>query len=307
MASRRTVQASVAATLIAILPIGAFAQSAADASRFEVASVRPVGAQNRFAGNISGGPGSNDPERITFTGVPMMRLLMSAYGIPLAAGSRLQTFGVFSDQISGPAWIENECYDITAKVPSGATEDQVHHMLQKLLAERFGLKLHHEPREVSGYELVVAKNGPKLKPASEANPPSPASGTPGKPVLDNGYPVVQSVSGTRFFSVDDEGSMRVTGKNQSVSDLIPTIITSLNDGKRVVDKTGLTGKYDFKMNLAIDGGFRRPGLPPLTPDDPVGPDIFSALDKYLGLKLQKAQMPIDVLVIDHLDKAPTEN
>ncbi len=101
--------------------------------------------------------------------------------------------------------------------------------------------------------------------------------------------------------------MRVTGKNQSISDLILTIITSLNDGKRVVDKTGLTGKYDFKMNLGIDGGFRRPGLPPLTADDPRGPDIFSALDKDLGLKLQKVQIAIDVLVIDHLDRIPTGN
>ena len=67
------------------------------------------------------------------------------------------------------------------------------------------------------------------------------------------------------------------------------------------------GKYDFKMDLGVDGGFRRPGLPPLTPDDPVGPDIFSALDKYLGLKLQKAEIPIDVLVIDHIDRVPSEN
>ena len=92
-----------------------------------------------------------------------------------------------------------------------------------------------------------------------------------------------------------------------MSDLILIVETSLNDGKRVADKTGLTGKYDFKMNLALTGGFRRPAGPPLTLDDVVGPDIFAALDKYLGLKLQKAQLPIDVLVIDHLDKVPTDN
>jgi uncharacterized protein (TIGR03435 family) len=101
--------------------------------------------------------------------------------------------------------------------------------------------------------------------------------------------------------------MHVTGNSQSIADLILTIMTSLNDGKRVVDKTGLAGKFDFKMDLGVDGDFRRPGLPPLTPDDPVGPDIFSALDKYLGLRLQKAQISIDVLVIDRLDKVPTAN
>jgi uncharacterized protein (TIGR03435 family) len=89
--------------------------------------------------------------------------------------------------------------------------------------------------------------------------------------------------------------------------LIATIVTSLNDGKRVADKTGLTGKYDYKMELALAGGFRRPGGPPLTSDDIAGPDIFSALDKYLGLKLQKAQIPLDVLVIDQLEKLPSEN
>src|SRR5579863_5954307 len=146
----------VAVSLIAIVPRPAFAQSAAETPRFEVASVRPASAPARFNGSVSGGPGSSDPERITFSGVPMIRLLMSAYGIPLGMGSPVRRFGPFSDQISGPAWIESDWYDINAKVPPGATQDQVNRMLQDLLAERFGLKLHHESREVSGYELVVA-------------------------------------------------------------------------------------------------------------------------------------------------------
>lgn len=298
-----------AATLIAILPIGAFAQPAADALKFEVASIRPVGTQTRFLGNISGGPGSSDPERITFSGVPMMRLLMSAYDIPRGTSSPARRFGTFSDQISGPAWIESEWYDITAKVPPGATEDQVNHMLQNLLAERFGLKLHHETREVSGYELVASKNGPKPKPTSHPTAERVAAGSAGpKPAYDqDGFPQVPPDLSATLFSAAEEGNMHVTGQSQSIIDLILTIETSLNDGKRVVDKTGLTGKYDFKMDLGAMGGFRRPGLGPLPPGDPVGPDIFTALDKYLGLKLQKAQIPIDVLVIDHLDKVPTDN
>jgi uncharacterized protein (TIGR03435 family) len=298
------------ASLIAIVPRPAFAQSATESPRFEVASVRPVVAPARFAGSINGGPGTSDPERITFSGVPMIRLLMSAYDIPLGMGSPVRRFGPFSDQISGPAWIESEWYDINAKVPAGATQDQVNHMLQNLLAARFGLKLHHESREVSGYELVVAKNGPKLKPTSNPNAGPPTAGTaaPKQAYDQDGFPTIpQGLSATRFSAGDGDGNMHVTGNSQSISDLILTITTSLNDGKRVVDRTGLTGKYDFKMDLGVDGGFRRPGLPPLTPDDPVGPDIFSALDKYLGLKLQKAQVPIDGLVIDHLDKVPTDN
>ena len=300
----------VAVSLIAIVPRFVYAQAAVETLRFEAASVRPVGAQTRFAGNITGGPGSNDPERITFSGVPMMRLLMSAYGIPVGMGSPVRRFGPFSDQILGPAWMESDCYDINAKVPPGATRDQVNHMLQSLLAERFGLKLHHESREASGYELVVAKNGPKLKPTSDPSAGPPAAGTaaPKQAYDQDGYPTVQKgVSTTRFSAGDGDNNMHVTGNSQSISDLLLTITTSLNDGKRVVDKTGLVGKYDFKMDLGVDGGFRRPGLPPLTADDPVGPDIFSALDKYLGLKLQKAEIPIDVLVIDHVDRVPSEN
>ena len=275
---------------------------------FEVASVRPASAPARFAGSMSGGPNSADPERITFTAVPMIRLLMSAYGIPLGGGSPQQRGGAFSDQISGPPWIESEWYDINAKVPAGATQEQVNVMLQNLLAERFGLKLHHETREFSGYELVVSKNGSKLKPTIDPN----AQGVVGaaKRILgQDGFMVVpEGVRATLFSGVDDNGSMRVTGQSQSISDLIiGVIVTSLNDGKRVVDKTGLTGKYDFKMELDGGGGFRRPGLGPRPVDDPTGPDIFTALDKDLGLKLQKAQIPVDVLVIDRLEKAPSQN
>ncbi len=275
---------------------------------FEVAAVRPVSAPARFGGRINGGPGSADPERITYTGVPMIRLLMAAYGIPIGSGSPLRPAGAFSDQILGPPWIESEWYDISAKVPAGTTQQQVNGMLQNLLAERFGLKLHHETRELSGYELVVSKSGSKLKPTSDPNAQPPVGSV--KRVLGEvGFLVVpQGVRATLFSAVDDTGTMRVTGQSQSISDLIVAVIaTSLNDGKRVVDRTGLTGRFDFKMDLDGGGGFRRPGLGPRPVDDPTGPDIFTALDKSLGLKLQKAQIPIDELVIDQLEKTPSEN
>jgi uncharacterized protein (TIGR03435 family) len=200
-------------------------------------------------------------------------------------------------------------YDINAKVPPGSTQEQVEIMLQNLLADRFGLRLHHESREASGYELVVGKGGPKLSPTTDPSAEPPAIGSHASPpVLDaDGFLVAtKGVSGTRISTVDN-GSMRITGHSQSISDLTLTIAISLNDGKRVVDKTGLTGRYDYKMDLALSGGFRRPGGPPLTADDIPGPDIFAALDKQLGLRLQKTRIPIDVVVIDHLEQKPTDN
>lgn len=288
-----------AVSLFSIAPIVLPAQSAEE-PRFEVASIRPVTAPARPNGSMTGGPGSGDPERVAFSGVPMIRLLMLAFGI-LAPNS---------GELSGPPWIGSEWYDINAKVPSGATQKQVNLMLRNLLAERFGLKTHRELRGVSGYELTVGKNGPKLRFTSDPTAaPAAATGTPPKRAFDqDGFPAVpQGLSATQFATVDN-GNMRVTGNSQSISDLMQAVIlTSLNDGKPVVDKTGLTGKYAFKMDLALDGGFRRPNGPPLTPEDTPGPDIFSALDKYLGLKLQKAQILVDALVIDRLDKVPTAN
>jgi uncharacterized protein (TIGR03435 family) len=292
--------APLVASLIAAAAGVAFAQSPPEPPRFEVASVRPVATPARPSGRIDGGPGTDDPERITFTGVPMNRLLLSAYGI-LAPNS---------GELSGPPWIASEWYDVAAKVPPGATQEQVNLMLQSLLVERFGLKAHHETREVSGYELTVGKGGSKLKPAADSTAiPVAQGGAASKPTYNrDGYPEVPPGLSATLFSTGENGNIHVTGSSQSISDLVRSVIlTSLNDGKRIVDKTGLVGKFDFKMDLAEDGGFRRPRLPALTPDDPVGPDIFTALDKYLGLKLQKAQIATDVVVIDHLEKVPAAN
>jgi uncharacterized protein (TIGR03435 family) len=105
---------------------------------------------------MRGGPGTADPERMTWSGATLQALLISAYGVK-------------TDQISGPGWLESERYDVEAKVPPGSTRPQSILMLQNLLADRFRLTLHKDTKEFSVYELTVAKDGPKLKPS----PPDP--------------------------------------------------------------------------------------------------------------------------------------
>ncbi len=295
----------VAAGLIAICSLPVFSQSTP--LSFKVATVKPAdpaASTGRIFpdGTWTGGPGSSDPERIVYTGVPMRRLITLAYEIPFNGGKA-------SDQLSGPTWIDDAKFNIVAKVRPGATKDQVDLMLQNLLAERFGLKVHHETRQVPGYELTQSKGGAKLKPTVDPDAAPPAIGTPASPNrVENGYPVVPSgVSGIRWFVVDN-GLMHGTGQIQSISDLILSVIlTYLKFDAPLVDQTGLTGKYDYHLDLAMDGGFRRPAGPPLLPDEPVGPDIFPALDKQLGLKLEKKQVSIETLVIDHIERVPADN
>lgn len=136
---------------------------------FEVASVKPsapVPPSGRvYFGPPRGGPGTPDPGQITWTYATLRALLMTAYDVK-------------GYQISGPAWLASERYDIAAKVPAGATQEQVDVMWQNLLLERFGLRLHHESKEFKVEELVVAKGGPKLKETAQ-DPTAPLP--PGPP------------------------------------------------------------------------------------------------------------------------------
>src|SRR5262249_53170085 len=136
-----------------------------------------------FIGGPRGGPGTPDPGQITWPGATLKGLITAAYNVK-------------PYQVNGPSWIENERYDIVAKVPAGATKEQGRVMWQNLLAERLGMKVHHESKEFSVDDLVVARGGPKLKEyvADPNAPPPPAPGTlvplpPGPPKVDkNGFP-----------------------------------------------------------------------------------------------------------------------
>ncbi len=207
---------------------------------------------------------------------------------------------------TGPAWLDSERYDILAKVPPGSTKEQLAAMWQNLLAERFHLALHHESKEFQVEELVIAKGGSKLKETSV----DPAA------QLDSGPPKFNDKTGelggpgyvTTFMFT---GQAHSVARAQTLSALTARLGNMLRHP--VLDKTGLTGQYDFSLDFRIDP--QSLGLPPPGPGAPapadnaadMGPDLATAVQQQLGLRLVAAKAKLDVLVIDKVDKTPTEN
>jgi uncharacterized protein (TIGR03435 family) len=273
------------------------------AQTFEVASVKPSappeGGGRRMI-RIGGGPGTSDPGRITYTGVPLMFILSGAYDVK-------------NFQINGPSWLDSERFDITATVAPGTTKEQAGVMMQNLLAERFHLTVHREKKEMQGYELTVAKGGAKLKEsAPDADePPAPASGPPKRDA--NGRPILAGPGLLINIEMTPKGPMALmASKAQPLSQLVQMLGNQLK--MPVVDKTGLTGKYDFHVEFSPDlagmgvpppsGGGSVAG--PLTGDES-GPDMMTAIRQQLGLRLDAKKMPVEMIVIEHVDKVPTEN
>jgi uncharacterized protein (TIGR03435 family) len=278
---------------------------------FEVASVRPSGPRPPnggplpISGERRGGPGTSDPETITYSRVPLQTILMNAFGLPV-------------DQLSGPTWIVSERYDIAARVPVGATKAQASLMLQNLLVERFHLTFHRQPKEFQAYELVVAPGGSKLKETvvtQNSDPPASFRVTADK----DGFPMLPP--GVHQASLMSAGHTRARFRDFSLLDFAPWLGVRLGtftpgplEGSaitapvRIADKSGLTGKYDFTLEYA-GAMIAAEALPPDLRDrlDENGPSIFTALEKQLGLKLEKFKAQLDVLVIDNIDKVSAEN
>ena len=232
------------------------ASAALYAQSFEVASVKTVPKGTLWA------PLNIDPAH--FSGQDSLRNLIAfAY-----------TTG--TDQVIGPDWLDSEMYSVNANIPAGATNEQVHLMLRNLLAERFRMTAHMETRIIDGYNLVVAKNGPKLKPAAEGETRR-QSGSFGSDGATLDFPNVSM--------------------SQLIADLANFRLRTPRDRGlfRVIDKTGLTGKYDFTLRYAPAG------------TDAPGPDLFGALESQLGLKLEPVKISLDVVVVDRAEKIPLEN
>jgi uncharacterized protein (TIGR03435 family) len=181
-----------------------------------------------------------------------------------------QAFKVQAYQISGPDWIETERFDIAAKIPPGAARDQVPMMLQSLLAERFHLSIHREAKELPIYALDIAKNGPKLKAAES----------------ENG---ITSNSNRTSWHLAAKVAMRRFAE-----------FLSERMGRPVLDQTGLKGSFEFMLDWAPDD-VSAPN------DGPAGPSIFTALQEQLGLKLRSTTGPVEMIIVDHSDKEPSDN
>lgn len=214
-------------------------------------------------------------------------------------------YGIREDLISGvPNWGESARYDIDAKVAGSDVDalkklssEQRRAMLKPVLEDRFKLKVHTETKEMPVYELVVAKGGPKLKEA-----------TPGD-TYANG---IKGPDGVARGGMMRMGRGQVTGQAIPITSLIDILSRQLQ--KTVIDKTGLTGKYDLELNWTPEegegGGLGPPpaGSPQRTEPAPdaSGPSIFTALQEQLGLKLQSTKGPVETLVVDSV-AMPSEN
>lgn len=286
------------AFLIIFVALAIAAAVGAEGLEFEVASVR-LASPPAF-GIRRGGPGTSDPTRVSYSRVLMRTILITAFDLQ-------------PDELVAPSWIMNynamtdQSYDIEATMPAGTTKEQANQMMQSLLKERFHLSFHFDKRDIDGYSLVVAKNGPKLKAAAPPDGPPPKkpdvggagaqvlTDQDGFPVLPNGYPDLKGLGSA-------DGYSRITAKMMPLSMLLGLLEGRLKIA-HIIDKTGLTGTFDFRLEF----GSPVPQQGPTANQNDPSTDLFSALQGQLGLRLEKTKIHVDVLVIDHIDTFPTEN
>ena len=263
---------------------------------FEVASVKILPSQTG-RGSMRGGPGTADPGRISFTNVTLYNVILRAYD--------LKGF-----QLSAPDWLSSQRYDITAQVPSGASKEQCNRMLQTLLNERFRIVLHHETKELQGFDLVASRSGSKLKPSSESGA-APSLAPSGQPKIDSdGYPQLAG-PGLVMMEGAKAGSVIVflTAKAQPLAALVELLSREFQ--MPISDRTGLQGNFDFKLEFAPrpPGALPSPPSPERPPsvEDDGAANLTTAVQQQLGLRLNSRKVPTDVVVIDRADKVPTEN
>jgi uncharacterized protein (TIGR03435 family) len=282
---------------------------------FEAASVKVVKLADHPAFGSRGGPGTNDPGRIHLCCVGMFSLLMTAFDVEL-------------DRILGPSWImENmgpNLYQVDAVLPTGTTKSQYALMMQRLLRERFHLEIHRETRSFPGYELTIDNGGAKLK---ESKPDAGAPVLDGQPLPKrNADGTFKLPPGPRMMTSLGWGAIIVQLQQKPLGDFVKVMGRMINQSMgenpndfaspkaRVVDRTDLAGTYDFALRFscelcqfAVVNGTAAPPAPP-QPADTGEPSIFVALRKQLGLKLNKTKdVPLDVIVVDSVDKIPTAN
>jgi uncharacterized protein (TIGR03435 family) len=211
-----------------------------------------------------------------------------------------EAFDVRSDQITGPAWLTTERYDIVANIPMGATKDQFKLMLGNLLIDRFRLRFHMDSKIRPIYALRLGKNGPKVK-QTERRPDDAT-------VHSDGIGAQTDAQGCPILPLNHQGMVGRpmpgevcwTAQDVPIADLAAMIEPPA--GRPVMDETGLTGRYDFKIHFQ---SVRR-AADAAAASDPA-PSVFTAVEEQLGLKLESATRSFPQLVIDSIEREPTEN
>ena len=251
---------------------GAWAQSPPSRPKFdafEVATVKPVEPDAKSGRFIV----MQGPNRFVEKAYTLKLLIAAAYDLNPRTIS------------GGPPWISSDHYDILAVTPGEVrpTHDEQMLMLRSLLADRFKLAFHREQKEFSIYELEVAKSGPKLKP-STSRPDDPVVVGPG--VVYPGERVV------------------LPGRNATMEDFVSLLQRAILD-RPVVDKTGLSGRYDFDLEWAPDETQFGSDLPPASAASS-SPPLFEAIQQQLGLRMEATRGPVAALVVDTAER-PSAN
>lgn len=311
----------IATTLLLLAGTSAYAQT------FEVASIKATAPQE--AGRIMVKMGG-DPGRLDYVNVSLRDLVRQAYGVK-------------DYQVVAPDWMLSARFDVQAKYPPDTPKETQNIMLQALLAERFALKMHKENKELPVYNLIVGKNGPKLKKAEDspmtAMSDGPGPGAPGNinvtagargggasggasggtfrvggPGGPGGPPM--GGRGMTMMRMEGPGKMHITSKGTTVAALSDMLARQV--GKPVFDQTGITGNYDVELEFKPEeggaGGMMR-GMPMMAPrpdggpapDAVEAPSIFTAIQDQLGLKLEAKKGPVETIVVDSANKTPSEN
>jgi uncharacterized protein (TIGR03435 family) len=200
----------------------------------------------------------------TATGYTLVLLIQRAYGV------------MDWNVTGGPSWIRTDRFDVTAKanVPGDLTEAQLQPMLAKLLADRFKLKLHRSSSQTAGYALEIAKSGPKVKPSADGE--------------EHQDTFRFTNAGLNFQGISMRNFARFFGGKLGVI---------------VVDETGLPGLYDLKMDWKVDPDRTAADFPGADPREPLREAAFDALQTQLGLKAVPKKVTVEMLVIDHAEKA----
>lgn len=327
------------ALLLLLLAPAAFCQTASTNLSFDVATVKPSApldlaklAADMQAGRMPRFGPHVDAARAEYTYMSLKDLIANAYKVK-------------GYQITGPAWLANERFDIVAKMPDGAQKDDAPAMLQALLVERFKLAVHRDQQEHPVLALVIGKGGPKLK-ESPAAPEPVADDAPLKPGemkldgpdgpvrmtrnADGSTTMNMGAKGTTMIRMDAQTrTIRMESSTVTMAGFADSLTSMLqmggSAGRPVVDTTGLKGNYQVAVEISIAdlieeareqgldvpmapaGGGDAGGSPAAAASDPSGGStVFASVEK-LGLKLEPRKAQVEQLVVDHAEKVPTAN
>jgi len=262
-------------SLIAVLSLLVSSVLAADLPSFEAASVRHSDPQSQGGPNAcAGGPGTSDPGMLHCINSSLATFVLQAYDVKWY-------------ELVSPDWViqggSKTGYDVTAKIPPGATKADYRLMLQHLLTDRFHLVVHRETRELSVYSLVSAKAKPSMVPSSSPAPLGPHCATS---FIKNHFHLVCH--------------------NTSVKALAEYLETQF--WTTVTDQTGLSREYDFILDfIPAESWQAKVSWSPSSAITDETPTLDTAISEQLGLKLVRGKGPVPVLVLDKADKNPTEN